>query len=63
MRLEYYWKLYQELYGKQCTYPEFIEAVMSTLEQELREKTSKIEAYLIIKPITIKHEEFRYDYS
>jgi len=51
------------MYGKQCTYPEFIEAVMSTLEQELREKTSKIEAYLIIKPATLKQEEFRYDYS
>ena len=51
------------MYGKQCTYPEFIEAVMSTLEQELRERTSKIEAYLIIKPATLKQEEFRYDYS
>ena len=63
MRLEYYWKLYMEVYGRECAYPEFIESLCAKLEQEIRDKTSKLDGYQIIKPKTIGQEEFNYDYS
>lgn len=62
MRLEYYWNLYKEIYGIECTYPEFIESIFSKLEQEIRDKTSKLDGYQIIKPKTLKGEEFKYEY-
>jgi len=63
MRFEYYKNLYEQIYNTKITYPEFMECIMSKLEQEIRDKTSKLDGYQILKPKTLKGEDYQYDYD
>jgi hypothetical protein len=63
MRLEYYKNLYQEIYQTEITYPEFIEAIFSKLEQEIRNRVSMIDIYHKQDIKTVNQKDFIYDYD
>ena len=62
-RFEYYKNLYEETYGVKITYPQFIEAIFSKLEQEIRSKISMLDIYVKNDHKTINQEDFTYDYD
>lgn len=62
-RFEYYKNLFEEIYNTKITYPEFIEAIFSKLEQEIRSKISMLDIYHKQDNKTINQQDFKYDYD
>ncbi len=63
MRFEYLKNIYEEVFKEQITYPEFMEAIFSKLEQELRSGCSMLDIYKKADIKIINQEDFKYDYS
>lgn len=63
MRFEYLKKVYNETAGVQITYPQFMEAVFTKLEQELRSGNSMLDIYHKKDVKTINQQDFNYDYD
>lgn len=63
MRFEYYKKLYEQAYATEITYPEFMEAIFSKLEQEIRSGVSLLDVYHKKDIKTINQEDFEYVYD
>jgi len=63
MRFEYLKNLYEEIFKTTITYPEFLEAIFSKLEQELRSDCSMLDIYHKKDIKTINQKDFEYDYD
>ncbi|MDD5355843.1 MAG: hypothetical protein PHY56_04865 [Candidatus Omnitrophica bacterium] len=63
MRFEYLRGILNEINGLQLTYPEFMEAVFTKLEQEIRSNSSMLDSYHKEQIKTINQEDFEYDYD
>jgi hypothetical protein len=62
-RFEYLKNIYQETYKVEITYPQFMEAIFSKLEQELRSGNSMLDIYQKKDIKTINQKDFEYDYE
>jgi hypothetical protein len=62
-RFEYLKGIYEEVYKTTITYPQFMEAVFSKLEEELRSGNSMLNIYYKENIKTINEKDFEYDYE